>query len=129
MRMLQVLPSVNPALGGVAEAVRQLSIELTAMGHRVEFLTLDDPHSRHAVEFPLPLAATGPSRTGYGYDHRCRKLLRENRQLFDVVIVNGLWQYHGLATWRAVANTETPSFVFTHGMLDPWFKHRYPLNT
>ena len=43
------------------------------------------------------------------------------------MVVSGLWQYHGFATWRALQRTETPYFVFTHGMLDPWFKREYPL--
>jgi glycosyltransferase involved in cell wall biosynthesis len=29
--------------------------------------------------------------------------------------------------WRALKGTATPYFVFTHGMLDPWFKRTYPL--
>jgi glycosyltransferase involved in cell wall biosynthesis len=41
--------------------------------------------------------------------------------------VHGLWQYHGLATRRALRGTGVPYYVFPHGMLDPWFKHQYPL--
>ena len=29
--------------------------------------------------------------------------------------------------WRALSGTSTPYFVYTHGMLDPWFKRAYPL--
>jgi glycosyltransferase involved in cell wall biosynthesis len=42
------------------------------------------------------------------------------------VIVHGLWQYHSFGVWRAVAGSSTPYFVFPHGMLDPWFKRKYP---
>jgi glycosyltransferase involved in cell wall biosynthesis len=41
--------------------------------------------------------------------------------------VNGLWQYHSFGAWRALRNSDTPYVLFTHGMLDPWFKRRYPL--
>jgi hypothetical protein len=44
-----------------------------------------------------------------------------------VVIVQGVWQYSSFGVWRALRGTETPYFVFTHGMLDPWFKRTYPL--
>jgi glycosyltransferase involved in cell wall biosynthesis len=44
-----------------------------------------------------------------------------------MVVVHGLWQYHGLATWRELSNTGTPYVVFPHGMLDPWFKRSHPL--
>jgi glycosyltransferase involved in cell wall biosynthesis len=47
---------------------------------------------------------------------------------FDAVIVHGLWQYHGLAVHRALARRGSPPcYVFSHGMLDPWFKRQYPL--
>src|SRR6202008_3652312 len=42
-------------------------------------------------------------------------------------IVNGLWQYHSYAVWRTLRKSGTPYVVFPHGMLDPWFKRRYPL--
>jgi glycosyltransferase involved in cell wall biosynthesis len=53
--------------------------------------------------------------------------LRAQASRFDAVIVNGLWQYHGIAAHRALRHTGTPYFVFTHGMLDPWFRRTYPL--
>jgi glycosyltransferase involved in cell wall biosynthesis len=52
--------------------------------------------------------------------------LRENIDRFDGVIVNGLWQYNGLAALIAV-RARKPYMVFSHGMLDPYFKQRYPL--
>jgi glycosyltransferase involved in cell wall biosynthesis len=41
--------------------------------------------------------------------------------------VNGVWQYTSFAVWRALRGTGKPYVVFTHGMLDPWFKRQYPL--
>jgi glycosyltransferase involved in cell wall biosynthesis len=43
------------------------------------------------------------------------------------VVVNGIWQYNSLGVFRALRSGRTPYFVFPHGMLDPWFKHTYPL--
>jgi glycosyltransferase involved in cell wall biosynthesis len=43
------------------------------------------------------------------------------------VVVNGIWQYHSFGAWRALRKSSTPYVLFTHGMLDPWFKKRYPL--
>jgi glycosyltransferase involved in cell wall biosynthesis len=70
----------------------------------------------------------GPGRLGtYRYSPRLKHWLADNAARFGAVIVNGLWQYHGFAAWRALHGTATPYFVFTHGMLDPWFRHQYPL--
>jgi glycosyltransferase involved in cell wall biosynthesis len=53
--------------------------------------------------------------------------LRANCAAYDAVLVHGIWQYHSFAVWRALRHALTPYFVFTHGMLDPWFKRTYPL--
>jgi glycosyltransferase involved in cell wall biosynthesis len=42
-------------------------------------------------------------------------------------VVDGLWQYNAFGVRRALFGTDTPYYVFTHGMLDPWFKRMYPL--
>jgi glycosyltransferase involved in cell wall biosynthesis len=52
--------------------------------------------------------------------------LRANRQNYDVVIINGVWGYNALGVWRALRDSNIPYYVYTHGMLDPWFKYRYP---
>jgi glycosyltransferase involved in cell wall biosynthesis len=53
--------------------------------------------------------------------------MRQNRANYDAVIVHGLWQYHSFGTRRALARSSIPYYVFPHGMLDPWFKRRFPL--
>jgi glycosyltransferase involved in cell wall biosynthesis len=42
------------------------------------------------------------------------------------VVVNGVWSYNLYAVSRALRG-RVPYYVYTHGMLDPWFKYRYPL--
>jgi len=127
MKILDILPSANPQLGGPAEVVRQRGHYLLHIGHTVEVLTLDDPHADFVRDYPLPIHALGPSKSGYGYNRRLVPWLESHAHEFDAVVVEGLWQYPGLATWRALRHSPVPYFVFTHGMLDPWFKRRYPL--
>ena len=43
-------------------------------------------------------------------------------------MVNGLWQYCGYAAWKAL-HGKTPYVVFTHGMLDPYFRYAIPAQT
>jgi hypothetical protein len=127
MRLLHVLSSVSPDMGGPLEGVRQRGLRLQQLGHTVELVTLDDPTQGFVREFPLPVHALGPSRGVYRYNSKLVPWLKMHAAGFDAVIVNGLWQYHSLGVWRALRNTGVPYFVFTHGMLDPWFKHAYPL--
>ncbi len=109
------------------EGVRQRGLRLLEMDHQVEVLTLDDPVSPFIAGYGLPVHALGPSRGGYRYNPRLIPWLRDHADKYDAVVINGLWQYHSLGAWRALHRMKVPYFVFTHGMLDPWFKHTYPL--
>jgi glycosyltransferase involved in cell wall biosynthesis len=127
LKILHVISSVNPAGGGPIEAVSQLAWISTLDGHVVEIASLDAPGAPHAKSFPLPFYPLGPGTLSYGFSPRFVPWLRENARNYDAVIVNGLWQYHSFGVWRALRSSSTPYFVFTHGMLDPWFARTYPL--
>lgn len=127
MRVLRVISSVDPKSGGPIEGAKRIDAELVRSGHRVELACLDAPDAALHSSYPAPVHALGPGKLGYRYSKLLVPWLKSRRSDFDAVIVNGLWQYHGFAVWRALRGTSTPYFVFTHGMLDPWFKRTYPL--
>jgi glycosyltransferase involved in cell wall biosynthesis len=106
--------------------VRERGLKLCELGHSVELATLDDPAETFVREFPLPVHALGPPRTRYRYSPKLVPWLEAEAPRFDAVVVNGLWQYHSFAAWRALSKIGVPYYVFTHGMLDPWFKRTYP---
>jgi glycosyltransferase involved in cell wall biosynthesis len=127
VNILHLISSVNPAGGGPIEGLRQLGAALSSDGHRVEVASLDSPSTPYLEQCPLPVYALGPTKLGYGFSPRLIPWLRENHSRYDAVIVNGIWQFHSFAAWRVLRNSNTPYVVFTHGMLDPWFKKQYPL--
>lgn len=128
MRVLRVIPSLDPRGGGVAEAAHKIDAGLVERGTHVEVVCLDAPDSGDFLyNYPAKVHALGPAKMGYRYSPVLVPWLKANRARFDAVIVDGLWQYHGFAVWRAVSKTSTPYFVFPHGMLDPWFKRAFPL--
>src|SRR6202790_2095001 len=126
MKLLHVLASVDPRGGGPQEGVRQRGLRLEQLGHSVELVTLDDPAAAFVQVFPLKVHALGPPRSSYRYSAALVPWLRAHAAEYDALIVNGLWQYHSFAVWRVLKSLKLPYFVFTHGMLDPWFKHAYP---
>jgi glycosyltransferase involved in cell wall biosynthesis len=127
VKILHVVPSADPALGGVIESVRLTCETLRQTGHQAEILCGDDPASPWLSEHSEIIHALGPGRFQFGYAPKLLVWLRENAARYDVVIVNGLWQYVGFAVRQALHRSKTPYVVYTHGMLDPWFKHTYPL--
>ncbi len=108
--------------------MRRLSHEIGHKpGHTVEIATLDAPGAPWLRSLPVAHHALGPCWGKYGFARRLLPWLVANRTNYDAVIVNGIWQYHGYAVWRALRKTGTPYYVFPHGMLDPWFQKHYPL--
>ncbi|WP_374256840.1 glycosyltransferase, partial [Aquabacterium sp.] len=98
-----------------------------SMGHSVEVASLDDPADRTLDDYPLPLHRLGPGISAWNYSPGLLPWIRRNHARYDSVIVDGIWQYYCYATWKALKGTDTPYFVFPHGMLDPWFKETYQL--
>ena len=127
MKLLHVISSANPAGGGPIEGVRNLGQKMLELGHSTELVTLDAPTDPWVLNQQHPVHALGPARGTYGHNKRLVPWLKSNAHSYDFVIVNGLWQYHSFATWRALTRLKQPYAVFTHGMLDPWFKRAYPL--
>jgi len=127
MKILRCIHSLNPAIGGPLESVKQSSIVLTRRGHEVEVVSLDAPNDPWLSEFPGTVEALGPGRGSYGYSPRFVPWIKARRAHYDAVIVHGIWQYNSFGVWRALRGAATPYFVFPHGMLDPWFNRTYPL--
>ena len=65
----------------------------------------------------------------YGYTRHLTRWLSSHAKDYDVIIVNGLWNYASYGSWRVLHKSTVPYFVFTHGMLDPWFNKAYPIKT
>ncbi|SEC51993.1 glycosyltransferase [Terriglobus roseus] len=125
MRILHIISTLNPAAGGPIEGVRTL-FSYADEGYIGEAVTSDPPDAPYLQNLPYPVHALGPVRATFAYNKRLLPWLRDNIHRFDGVIVNGLWQYNGLAAMLAVRGRK-PYMVFSHGMLDPYFKRRYRL--
>jgi glycosyltransferase involved in cell wall biosynthesis len=126
LRVLHILPSLDPRMGGVAEAVVQLVRHMKPFGCASEVVTLDAPDGPAFDRVDAPVHRVGPGRGFYGLSVPLVRWLRANRARFDAFVVHGIWQFHSVAAWSGVLGSRTPLFVFPHGMLDPWFQHTYP---
>ena len=126
--LLHVIATLDPRSGGTAEGLRQLAAEAARVGDPVEILTLDPPGAPWLAGLPFTVHALGRGRLGtYQWSSALRPFLRRHGRRFAVIIVHGLWQYHGFAVRVEAMALGVPYFVFAHGMLDPWFRRRYPL--
>jgi glycosyltransferase involved in cell wall biosynthesis len=127
LKILQLVDTLDPGVGGVAAAVINLSRGIANRGHKVEVVVLDEPAAPWLADVGLPVHALGAGLTSYRYSPKLLPWLKKHGGGFDRVIVNGIWQYLSFAAWRRYAKSPIPYFVFPHGMLDPWFKETFPL--
>jgi len=127
MRLLHITSLVDLATGGPAEGLRNYCATYASFGYEVEVVSFDDPASVADQNFPVPLHPMGPARGVFGYTPRMIPWLRANLHRFDLVLVNGVWNFNTMAAARVLAGSGKPYAIFTHGMLDPYFKHAFPL--
>ncbi|HEY4010875.1 MAG TPA: glycosyltransferase [Acidobacteriaceae bacterium] len=123
MRILHIVGTVSPAAGGPTEVIRML-IRYAPPGYTSELATLDDPAAPFLRELPFPVHALGSTQKRW-FRPALLRWLRKNRSRFDGVIVHGLWEFTGLAATIGSSNSQG-YVVFSHGMLDPYFKRAYP---
>ena len=127
MKLLHVIASTNPESGGPIEALLRISEVLIRDGHEVTVASLEAEKQTAGRSFPFPVIGLGAGSGKYRYNSRLVSWLKENACSFDAVILHGLWNYSSLGSWQALKKSSTPYYVFAHGMMDPWFRKRYPL--
>jgi len=128
MRILYVIDSFSPAIGGPPEAVRQLIRATCSTGAQVEVVCLDNPEAEFLLDLGCPVHALDQSFLGrYAFSPRLWRWLRTNAGRFDGMIMNGVWTFPGFALRSAARRAHRPYGIFVHGALDPWFNRRYPL--
>jgi glycosyltransferase involved in cell wall biosynthesis len=122
MRILHIVGTISPAAGGPTEVIRML-IRYAPEGYQNELATTDDPDAPFLKDLPFPVHALGGAEKAW-YAPKLIPWLKANRDRFDGIVVHGLWEFTGLAVW--LAHGRVPYVVFPHGMLDPYFKRRFP---
>lgn len=127
LKILQVISSLNPDGGGPVEGLIQQGLELTAAGNTVCTVALDAPTAKFDSRLVKSrVALLGPSTAKYAFSSRLKPWLMKNAANYDLIIIHGLWQYHGYCVSKVARALGLRYVVFTHGMLDPWFARNYP---
>ncbi|MFL9932517.1 glycosyltransferase [Paraburkholderia sp. RL18-103-BIB-C] len=126
MRILHVIASAYPRTGGPIEALTRLAAQLKTVGHRLDVVCLDPGGSGADDDAFGRVVRLGHRGGKYALNIRLVPWLKATARDYDAVVVNGLWQFHGMAVLFALRGQGIPYFVVPHGMLDPWFNKAYP---
>jgi len=121
MKILRVITSMNPEHGGVVEAVSSMAKRFNSNDLTTDVLCFDEKDSKWILaEGDYNIYGVGRRYTGYGINFAYFSWLIKNASSYDVVILDGLWQFHILGGY-VLKLLGVPYCVFTHGMLDPYF--------
>ena len=127
LKILHVIQSVNPVSGGLIEAVRQVAPAHQSLGDTLHIASLDPPGAPYLAFPQVPVEPLRRSWVDRFFPLSLLRWIRAHHHRYDAVVVNGIWDFHLFSAYLALRGSTTPLLVFPHGMLDPWFRRRYPL--
>lgn len=127
LRILHIIASVAKETGGPVEGLTQSVQYRLTQGQHIEVVTLDDVNASFLNEFPCKVHGVGPTLKKYGYTPKLTQWIVENAHRFDAAVIHGLWNHGAVGGWQGCVKSGLPYVLFTHGMMDPWFKKTYPL--
>ncbi|WP_215901793.1 glycosyltransferase [Acinetobacter soli] len=125
LRVLHVIASVARETGGPVEGLTQSVRYRLQHGQYIEVVTLDDKNASFLSDFPCKVTGVGPALKRYGYTPKLAEWIVENKEHFDVAVIHGLWNHASVGGWQGCTQAGLPYVLFTHGMMDPWFKKAY----
>lgn len=126
LKILHIIASVNVSEGGPIQAVIQ-NLEELPDDQTLEIVCLDDPNESYVKNFKGVVHALGPTKGGYRYTSKLKKWIQDNAHRYDAAVIHGLWNHSSVGGWQGCKAANLPYVIFTHGMLDPWFKKQYPI--
>ena len=126
MKVLHVIPTIDLVDGGPVEGLMQLSICYDNAGIKLDVVCADTSNQKAAIIGNVYHFKSWLGR--YGFSLSMFIWLFKNLKSYDLVVVDGLWGFGGASVYLcSIMRRKTfKYYVFTHGMLDPWFKRRYP---
>lgn len=127
MRVLSIIPSMNPADGGPVSGLASYVSEMEKFGWTNTVVCLDPPNAPWLNGKAPFFTALGPGVLSIRYTSALGRWVRENAHRFDVAIVHGVWNWASAGGGRACRAAGLPYVLFTHGMLDPYFREIKPL--
>ncbi len=127
MNVLHIIASVDRTSGGPVEGLSQSVRFRSTLGQHIEVVTLDAPDAVCIPEFPGLVHGLGPAPRRYGYTPKLARWIVENGHRFDVAVIHGLWNHASVGGWQGCRRAQIPHVLFTHGMMDPWFRKAHPL--
>lgn len=130
MKLLHIIPTMNPKYGGPSQGIRNYEFGLKGLDVERTVVCFDNPEDIKFWENGnLTIYGLGGRSKQWQYNNKFSDWIKENIVAFDVVIINGLWLYHSYQTTKTIKILKQNKqlvpkvYIMLHGMLDPWFQN------
>ncbi len=127
MKILRIIDSMSPAIGGPSEGIRNIIPEMEKYGIKNEIVSFDNSSESFILNSTLKIYALGKGKTKWSYHKDFKIWLERNYSNYDLIIIHGLWLYQTFAVYKLlknIKNEKKPKFFgMPHGMLDPYFQY------
>ncbi|WP_303704778.1 glycosyltransferase [Celeribacter baekdonensis] len=127
MKILHIIASVNPEGGGPVEYAQVMARNHAKNGHESSFVTLDRPNEGWISDYEFDLYACGGASSFFGKKRAYEQAVAKLAGSFDVAVIHGLWNAATIAGYTGLNRANVPWVIFTHGMLDPYFRKIKPV--
>ena len=118
IKILRIIDTLDKIYGGPSNTIIDSSKILSKKGFRVDILTHDHDYGDTKVNNNIKIFNKGPNFTNYFLNIKITLWLLKNRHRYDFFIIHGIWKFKTLLARFLLKGRY---FVFTHGMLDPYF--------
>ena len=135
MRIVHVIPSVAPSLGGPSKAVIGMARAVARCGHHVEIHTTTLRMDNRKILNGTRRCQDGveiyfhrvhePARLTLAASMPLLRALRRSVPRADIVHLHSLYLFHCWATARVCSAFNVPYILQPHGTLDPYLWHRH----
>lgn len=130
MKILHVIPSMNPSSGGPSQGIRNMDLQLKQHFDIIrEVVCLSNQNESSLESDIFILHSLGRGERFWSFNYKLKSWLEKNVERFDIVMINGLWQYHSYIAAKVIQSIKRKNIsnlpklvVMPHGMLDPWFQ-------
>lgn len=120
MKILRIVPTMNPKAGGVAESIKQSSVLMKEENIIIEAVTFDKPREDFLEKLNFKVHTLGKAYSKYGVKFSLLSWLVKSVKNYDLVIIDGLWMFHVVSGYICKLK-KIPYLIYSHGMLDPYF--------
>jgi len=126
MKILHIISSLNPNLGGPSKGLIDIANGYIKDGHELTICCFDKSEDNFIKNSNLDIVCFSNSIKIKSLFNLYLWIIK-NGNKYNSVFINGIWQKFAIPIMYSLTKLKIPYYIFPHGMLDPAFRKIYPI--